>query len=247
MHNPESETKTILIVDDDQALGEMLSIVLESEGFRTTVCADGLRALDVLPVVRPDLVLLDVMLPGMGGVEVARMIRRDSGVPIIMLTAKSDTQDIVTGLEAGADDYVPKPFKVAELVARVRARLRIPTPTNGIHFGGRGNDSWHIECGGIVMDRGEHLAQKDGADLQLTPMEFELLYVLACNAGEVISRANLLKSVWGYEDAGDTRLVTVHIQRLRAKVESNPEHPQIIRTVRGIGYKFVAPVAGCAA
>lgn len=136
MHNPESETKTILIVDDDQALGEMLSIVLESEGFRTTVCADGLRALDVLPVVRPDLVLLDVMLPGMGGVEVARMIRRDSGVPIIMLTAKSDTQDIVTGLEAGADDYVPKPFKVAELVARVRARLRIPTPTNGIHFGG---------------------------------------------------------------------------------------------------------------
>lgn len=97
------------------------------------------------------------------------------------------------------------------------------------------------------MDRGEHLAQKDGADLQLTPMEFELLYVLACNAGEVISRANLLKSVWGYEDAGDTRLVTVHIQRLRAKVESNPEHPQIIRTVRGIGYKFVAPVAGCAA
>lgn len=247
MHNPESETKTILIVDDDQALGEMLSIVLESEGFRTTVCADGLRALDVLPVVRPDLVLLDVMLPGMGGVEVARMIRRDSGVPIIMLTAKSDTQDIVTGLEAGADDYVPKPFKVAELVARVRARLRIPTPTNEIHFGGRGNDSGHIECGGIVMDRGEHLAQNDGADLQLTPMEFELLYVLACNAGEVISRANLLKSVWGYEDAGDTRLVTVHIQRLRAKVESNPEHPQIIRTVRGIGYKFVAPVAGCAA
>ncbi|PLS27487.1 MtrAB system response regulator MtrA [Bifidobacterium parmae] len=247
MTQDEGAGKMILIVDDDQALGEMLSIVLENEGFRTTTCLDGLRAVEMFPTVKPDLILLDVMLPGIDGTEVARRIREtSSNVPIIMLTAKSDTVDVVAGLEAGADDYVPKPFKVAELLARIRARFRIraklaaATASNG---GGTAvdDDPQHIERGAIVIDRTGHTATKDGADLALTPMEFELLAVLAAGSGEAISRSTLLKKVWGYDGNGDTRLVNVHIQRLRAKVEDDPENPQIIVTVRGIGYKFVPP------
>lgn len=245
--------KMILIVDDDQALGEMLSIVLENEGFRTTTCLDGLRAVEMFPTVDPDLILLDVMLPGIDGTEVARRIREtSSNVPIIMLTAKSDTVDVVAGLEAGADDYVPKPFKVAELIARIRARFRIRaklaaaaagTGEDGSGEDGSGEDPQHIERGAIVIDRVGHTATKDGEDLNLTPMEFELLAALAAGSGEAISRATLLKKVWGYDGNGDTRLVNVHIQRLRAKVEDDPEHPRIIVTVRGIGYKFVPPTA----
>ncbi|MCH9275086.1 MtrAB system response regulator MtrA [Bifidobacterium amazonense] len=249
----ETETRTILIVDDDQALGEMLSIVLENEGFRTVTCLDGLRAVEVFPLVRPDLILLDVMLPGLDGVGVARAIRETSNVPIIMLTAKSDTQDVVAGLEAGADDYVAKPFKVVELLARIRARFRIAAPANGAGVGANGGSetvgangtpSNRIERGRIVIDRLEHTATKDGCDLALTPMEFQLLFELASNAGEAISRASLLKRVWGYDNAGDTRLVNVHVQRLRAKVETDPENPRIVQTVRGIGYKFVTPELG---
>ena len=219
---------TIFIVDDDQAIGEMLSLVLENEGFQTVTCLDGLRAVEVFPIVKPDLILLDVMLPGLDGTEVARRIRATSNVPIIMLTAKSDTLDVVAGLEAGADDYVPKPFKVAEDGA------------TGGASGGNANVN-HLERGSIVIDRLEHTATKDGKDLNLTPMEFELLFMLAAAAGEAISRSSLLKNVWGYENSGDTRLVNVHVQRLRAKVEDDPENPQIVQTVRGIGYKFVTP------
>ncbi|MBT1171597.1 MtrAB system response regulator MtrA [Bifidobacterium sp. SO4] len=240
---------TIFIVDDDQAIGEMLSLVLENEGFQTVTCMDGLRAVEMFPTVQPDLILLDVMLPGLDGTEVARRIRQTSNVPIIMLTAKSDTLDVVAGLEAGADDYVPKPFKVAELLARIRARFRIARPTaeNAGAAGGAGANGTpaepvnHVERGSIVIDRLEHTATKDGKDLNLTPMEFELLFVLAAAAGEAISRSALLKNVWGYENSGDTRLVNVHVQHLRAKVEDDPENPQIIQTVRGIGYKFVTP------
>ena len=212
---------TIFIVDDDQAIGEMLSLVLENEGFQTVTC------------------------PGLDGTEVARRIRATSNVPIIMLTAKSDTLDVVAGLEAGADDYVPKPFKVAELLARIRARFRIAKPAaedgaTGGASGGNANVN-HLERGPIVIDRLEHTATKDGKDLNLTPMEFELLFMLAAAAGEAISRSSLLKNVWGYENSGDTRLVNVHVQRLRAKVEDDPENPQIVQTVRGIGYKFVTP------
>ncbi|NEG54355.1 response regulator [Bifidobacterium sp. SMA15] len=236
----------ILIVDDDQALGEMLSIVLENEGFRTTTCTDGLRAVEVFPTVAPDLVLLDVMLPGIDGTEVARRIRESSSnVPIIMLTAKSDTVDVVAGLEAGADDYVPKPFKVAELLARIRARFRIRAKLAEAASEGAGGageaDPQRIERGSVVIDRPGHTATKDGVELNLTPMEFELLAVLAAGSGEAISRSTLLRKVWGYEGNGDTRLVNVHIQRLRAKVEDDPERPRIIVTVRGIGYKFVPP------
>ena len=262
MTQDELQGRTIMIVDDDQALGEMLSIVLENEGFRTVTCLDGLRAVEMFPTVEPDLILLDVMLPGIDGTEVARRIRAtSSNVPIIMLTAKSDTVDVVAGLEAGADDYVPKPFKVVELLARIRARFRIqskPSGASGAASGPRGaasngeNDSFgaaqdgdgdpsRIERGAIVIDRLAHTATKDGRDLGLTPMEFELLAVLAASAGDAISRSSLLKRVWGYESSGDTRLVNVHIQRLRAKVEDDPEHPRIVVTVRGIGYKFVPP------
>nr|WP_165777311.1 MtrAB system response regulator MtrA [Bifidobacterium primatium] len=235
----ESKT-TILIVDDDQALGEMLSIVLESEGFATVVCYDGLRAVEMFPTIDPDLILLDVMLPGLDGVEVAKEIRTTSQVPIIMLTAKSDTRDVVSGLEAGADDYVAKPFKVAELVARIKARLRVAAPTR------QSRDETHehaqvVSEGGIVINRAEHTATKSGSDLNLTPMEFELLFVLAANSGDVLSRSDLLEKVWGYQNSGDARLVNVHVQRLRQKVEDNPESPEIIQTVRGIGYKFVPP------
>ncbi|KAB7789057.1 MtrAB system response regulator MtrA [Bifidobacterium cebidarum] len=233
----------IFIVDDDQAIGEMLSLVLENEGFQTVTCMDGLRAVEMFPTVKPDLILLDVMLPGLDGTEVARRIRETSNVPIIMLTAKSDTTDVVAGLEAGADDYVPKPFKVAELLARIRARFRIARPSEsaGEQNGGNATNVNHIERGGIVIDRLEHTATKNGKDLNLTPMEFELMFVLAAAAGEAISRSTLLHDVWGYENSGDTRLVNVHVQRLRAKVEDDPENPQIIQTVRGIGYKFVNP------
>ena len=251
---------TIFIVDDDQAIGEMLSLVLENEGFQTVTCLDGLRAVEMFPIVKPDLILLDVMLPGLDGTGVARRIRATSNVPIIMLTAKSDTLDVVAGLEAGADDYVPKPFKVAELLARIHARFRIakpaaevlniwnphppsPPPEGGATGGASGGNANvnHLERGSIVIDRLEHTATKDGKDLNLTPMEFELLFMLAAAAGEAISRSSLLKNVWGYENSGDTRLINVHVQRLRAKVEDDPENPQIVQTVRGIGYKFVTP------
>lgn len=232
---------TIFIVDDDQAIAEMLSLVLDNEGFETVTCADGLRAVEMFPTVKPDLILLDVMLPGLDGTEVARRIRVVSNVPIIMLTAKSDTLDVVSGLEAGADDYVPKPFKVAELLARIRARFRIAAAPAEEDPDAAGAEVQHVERGGLVIDRAEHTATKEGRGLNLTPMEFELLFVLMAFAGEAISRSALLKNVWGYENSGDTRLVNVHIQRLRAKVEDDPEKPKIIQTVRGIGYKFVTP------
>ena len=234
------DEKLIMIVDDDQALGEMLSIVLENEGFRTVTCLDGQRAVDMFPTIRPDLILLDVMLPGLDGIGVARRIRETSNVPIIMLTAKSDTLDVVSGLEAGADDYVAKPFKVAELLARIHTRFRIARPAAA---GGAESaaEVQHVERGPSVMDRLEHTATKHGRDLMLTPMEFELLFLLAASAGEAISRATLLSKVWGYENSGDTRLVNVHVQRLRAPVETDPENPQIVQTVRGIGYQFVTP------
>ena len=181
---------TIFIVDDDQAIGEMLSLVLENEGFQTVTCLDGLRAVEMFPIVKPDLILLDVMLPGLDGTGVARRIRATSNVPIIMLTAKSDTLDVVAGLEAGADDYVPKPFKVAELLARIHARFRIAKPAaedgaTGGASGGNANVN-HLERGSIVIDRLEHTATKDGKDLNLTPMEFELLFMLAAAAGEAL-------------------------------------------------------------
>jgi two-component system, OmpR family, response regulator MtrA len=217
----------VLVVDDDTALAEMLGIVLRGEGFDTSFCADGAQALEAFRSSRPDLVLLDVMLPGRDGIEVCRQIRAESGVPIVMLTAKTDTVDVVLGLESGADDYVVKPFKPKELVARVRARLRrTDEPAPEV-----------LEVGDLTIDVAGHSVRRNGAVIALTPLEFDLLVALARKPWQVFTREVLLEQVWGYRHAADTRLVNVHVQRLRSKVERDPERPDIVVTVRGVGYK----------
>jgi two-component system response regulator MtrA len=217
----------VLVVDDDTALAEMLGIVLRGEGFDTSFCADGAQALEAFRSSRPDLVLLDVMLPGKDGIEVCRQIRAESGIPIVMLTAKTDTVDVVLGLESGADDYVVKPFKPKELVARVRARLRrTDEPAPEV-----------IEVGDLTIDVAGHSVRRDGQVISLTPLEFDLLVALARKPWQVFTREVLLEQVWGYRHAADTRLVNVHVQRLRSKVERDPERPEIVVTVRGVGYK----------
>jgi two-component system response regulator MtrA len=220
----------VLVVDDDNALSEMLGIVLRGEGFDPVFCGDGLGALEAFRASRPDLVLLDLMLPGKDGIEVCRTIRAESGVPIVMLTAKSDTVDVVLGLESGADDYVVKPFKPKELVARVRARLRRtdePTPEQ-------------LQIGDVSIDVAGHVVRRGGEGgevVPLTPLEFDLLVALARKPWQVFTREVLLEQVWGYRHAADTRLVNVHVQRLRSKIEKDPERPEIVVTVRGVGYK----------
>jgi two-component system response regulator MtrA len=217
----------VLVVDDDTALAEMLGIVLRGEGFEPVFCADGNGALEAFRSHRPDLVLLDLMLPGRDGIEVCRQIRSESGVPIVMLTAKTDTVDVVLGLESGADDYVVKPFKPKELVARVRARLRRsdePAPEQ-------------LDIGDLSIDVAGHSVRRDGQMIPLTPLEFDLLVALARKPWQVFTREVLLEQVWGYRHAADTRLVNVHVQRLRSKIERDPEKPEIVITVRGVGYK----------
>ncbi|PFG37629.1 two-component system response regulator MtrA [Flavimobilis soli] len=217
----------VLVVDDDTALAEMIGIVLRGEGFEPSFCADGDSALAAFRANKPDVVLLDLMLPGKDGNEVCRQIRAESGVPIIMLTAKSDTVDVVLGLESGADDYVSKPFKPKELVARIRARLRRnddPEPER-------------LTIGDLEIDVTGHRVTRDGNPILLTPLEFDLLVALARKPWQVFSREVLLEKVWGYRHAADTRLVNVHVQRLRSKIEHDPEKPEIVVTVRGVGYK----------
>jgi two-component system, OmpR family, response regulator MtrA len=218
---------TVLVVDDDTALAEMLTIVLSNEGFETVVCGSGDKALGMFRDKRPDIVLLDLMLPGMDGVDVCKAIRAESGVPIVMLTAKNDTVDIVVGLESGADDYIVKPFKPKELVARIRARLR--------RLGEEAPET--ITIADLVIDVAGHNVKRAGEEIALTPLEFDLLLCLARKPWQVFTREVLLEQVWGYRHAADTRLVNVHVQRLRSKIERDPEHPEIVVTVRGVGYK----------
>lgn len=209
----------------------MLGIILRNDGFSPTFVSDGEDALAAFKEHRPDIVLLDLMLPGMSGLDVAKAIRAESGVPIVMLTAKSDTVDVVLGLESGADDYIVKPFKPKELVARIRARLR------------RGDDVTpeRLEIGRdglkVVIDVPGHQVMLNGEEVKLTPLEFDLLVTLARKPRQVFTRQVLLQNVWGYNRSADTRLVNVHVQRLRAKIEPDPERPQLIQTVRGVGYK----------
>ncbi|MGH3507532.1 MAG: MtrAB system response regulator MtrA [Nocardioidaceae bacterium] len=217
----------VLVVDDDSSLAEMLTIVLRNEGYETRVCPTGDRALGAVREYRPDVVLLDLMLPGKDGVDVCRDIRAESGVPIIMLTAKSDTVDVVVGLESGADDYVVKPFKPKELVARIRTRLRKYEETA----------PEALKIGDLVIDVAGHTVTREDEQLSLTPLEFDLLVCLARKPWQVFTREVLLEQVWGYRHAADTRLVNVHVQRLRSKVEVDPENPTIVLTVRGVGYK----------
>nr|WP_141012749.1 MtrAB system response regulator MtrA [Nocardioides sambongensis] len=217
----------VLVVDDDAPLAEMLGIVLRQEGFDSRVCARGDLALAEFRDYRPDLVLLDLMLPGRDGIDVCKEIRAESGVPIVMLTAKSDTVDVVVGLESGADDYVVKPFKPKELIARIRARVR---RTDAVA-------AESLTLKDLVIDVAGHSVTRNGSEIALTPLEFDLLLCLARRPWQVFTRQVLLEEVWGYQHAADTRLVNVHVQRLRSKVEHDPEHPEIVLTVRGVGYK----------
>lgn len=217
----------ILVVDDDASLAEMLTIVLRQEGFESRMVTRGDEALDAFRTYKPDLVLLDLMLPGRDGIDVCKEIRAESGVPIVMLTAKGDTVDVVVGLESGADDYVVKPFKPKELIARIRARIRrfdAPSPET-------------LAIGDLSIDVAGHSVTRGGAPISLTPLEFDLLVCLARKPWQVFTREVLLEQVWGYRHAADTRLVNVHVQRLRSKVEHDPENPEIVVTVRGVGYK----------
>ncbi|MEU7997078.1 response regulator transcription factor [Micromonospora sp. NPDC049060] len=219
----------VLVVEDDASIREVTALGLRRAGFRVDTARDGREGLAAWRARPPDLIVLDVMLPGLDGFEVCREIRRSSGVPILMLTARTDTVDVVVGLECGADDYLRKPFDLPELVARVRSVLR------------RASDpvvTTVIEVGGLEIDPGSFLVRKDGRDLALTATEFRLLLELARRPGQVFTRELLLDRVWQHGFLGDSRLVDVAVQRLRAKVEDDPAHPRLVRTVRGAGYKL---------
>lgn len=227
-----SESKgTVLVVDDDQNVSQLLRVYLEREGFRVVVAGDGLEALTKFKERRPDLVILDLMLPGLEGYEVCRRIRKESSTPIIMLTARGDEVDTVVGLELGADDYVVKPFSPKELVARVKAVLRraqagAGQPEKPLHFPGLSIDP----AGRRVLVRDQ--------EVELTPKEFDLLYFLARNESRVFTRGQLLDKVWGYEYAGDGRTVDEHVKRIRQKVETKSKPHKYIKTVWSVGYKF---------
>ncbi|MGU3358407.1 MtrAB system response regulator MtrA [Microbacterium sp. M4A5_1d] len=225
-------TSRILVVDDDTALAEMIGIVLRTEGFDTVFCADGAAAVETWRTEKSDLILLDLMLPGVDGIEICTQVRAESGVPIIMLTARTDTADVVRGLESGADDYIVKPFNPKELVARIRTRLR-PAVASA---------SESLRIGDLVVDVEGHEVRRGSDAIALTPLEFELLVALASKPQQVFSREMLLEQVWGYHYKADTRLVNVHVQRLRAKVEIDPDNPRIVTTVRGVGYRAGAVI-----
>jgi two-component system, OmpR family, response regulator RegX3 len=227
--------QTVLVVEDEEAFVDALTIGLQKEGFRVEVARDGAEALALFDRVRPDLVLLDLMLPRVSGVDVCRELRSRSQVPIIMVTAKSSEIDTVVGLEVGADDYVSKPYRMRELVARMRAVLRrrsAAAPT------GDGDGDVPLVVGDVSVDRERHEVLVRGEPVALTLKEFELLTLLVENAGRVLSRDTLIDRVWGSDYVGDTKTLDVHIKRLRAKIEPEPANPARIVTIRGLGYKF---------
>jgi DNA-binding response OmpR family regulator len=229
--------RTILVVEDEPTLRETLSDALEADGFRVVAAADGREALARFRAERPDLVLLDLMLPELGGIEVTRIIRQESGVPIVMLTAKDSELDKVVGLELGADDYVTKPFSLRELSARIRALFR-RTETLAAE-----SPPAIVDLGRVQVDLAGHRLLRDGEEIPLKPKAFELLAFLIRHPGQVFTRDQLLEHVWGYDYAGETRTVDVHIHWLRSRIEATPSNPLFIHTVRGVGYVFRRPSA----
>lgn len=223
----------VLVVDDEESIAKLVEYNLTQAGYEVLTADNGLKALEVVRAERPDLVILDLMLPGLGGMDVCQRLRREGvATPIIMLTARDDEVDRILGLEMGADDYVTKPFSPRELVARVKAVLR----RSGDEAG---NGEGIYTCGDVTIDVNKYEVTTRGERVELTPREFELLQYLVKNMGRVVSRDHLLDKVWGYEFAGDTRIVDVHISHLRDKLEKEPKNPEYIKTVRGVGYKLV--------
>lgn len=223
----------ILIVEDEPALSEPLAYLLTREGYETVVAADGVVALTEFDRAGADLVLLDLMLPGLSGTEVCRELRQRSGVPIIMLTAKDSEVDIVVGLELGADDYVTKPYSTRELLARIRAVMRRQTDAGDL-------DDAVLTAGAVRMDVEKHQVTVDGAVVAMPLKEFELLELLLRNAGRVLTRGQLIDRVWGADYFGDTKTLDVHVKRIRSKIEPDPSNPRMLVTVRGLGYRFEA-------
>ena len=229
---------TILVVEDEDSFIEALTIGLKREGFRVQVARDGAEALDVFDAVAPDLVLLDVMLPKVSGIDVCRELRKKSQVPIIMVTAKGAEIDTVVGLEVGADDYVTKPYRLRELVARMRAVLRrSPGEVDAVPDG----DAESLQVGDVRLDPDRHEVVIRGEDVSLPLKEFELLFLLLDHAGRVLTRDTLIDRIWGHDYVGDTKTLDVHIKRLRSKVETDPANPTRIVTIRGLGYKYEVP------
>ena len=227
----------ILVVDDEATILKLVAFNLKKEGFTVDTAADGEAALDSIAKNKPDLVVLDWMLPGMDGIEVCRRIRSNPqtfDLPIVMLTARGEEVDKILGLELGANDYVTKPFSPRELTARVRAHLRAK---ESVYAAGEGNKGV-VYRGNLSLDSERFVAKKDGIALDLSPKEFELLFLLVSNPGRVFRREYILNEIWGYEYPVDTRTVDVHIRHLRRKVETDPNNPVLLLTIRGVGYKF---------
>ncbi len=244
MSSDPSHTK-VLLAEDEESFVDALVVGLTREGFEVTVARDGSEALRLFDTVDPDLILLDLMLPKVSGIDVCRSIRARSSVPIIMVTAKGTEIDTVVGLEVGADDYVAKPYRLRELVARTRAVLRrtppaAPADAQGPN-GSIGAAHPVLQAGGIEIDPDRHLVFVRGEEVQLRRKEFDLLTLLLENAGRVLTRDVLIDRIWGSDYYGDTKRLDVHIKRLRSHVEQDPSHPQLITTVRGVGYRFDAP------
>jgi DNA-binding response OmpR family regulator len=238
--------RRILVVDDEPTLRETLAEALEQDGLEVVTAADGKEALEQFRSASPDLMLLDLMLPQVSGIEVCRIVRRESSLPIIMLTAKDGEIDKVVGLELGADDYVTKPFSLRELMARIRAQLRrldaLESPA-GDAASAASPGPVTVDLGAVTVDLAGHRLRRDGKDLPVKPKAFELLAFLARNPGQVFSRDQLLESVWGYDFAGETRTVDVHVHWLRSAIEEDPAHPVFLQTVRGVGYVLRWPVS----
>jgi two-component system response regulator RegX3 len=233
-----TDTTTVLVVEDEDSFVDALTVGLQREGFTVQVARDGAEALELFDLVEPDLVLLDLMLPRISGVDVCRQLRARSTVPIIMVTAKSSEIDTVVGLEVGADDYVSKPYRMRELVARMRAALRRAPREEA-----RPPSVDALQVGDVSLDPDRHEVVVRGQEVTLPLKEFELLELLLANAGRVLPRETLIDRIWGADYVGDTKTLDVHVKRLRAKVEDDPSNPRRIVTIRGLGYKYEVPRA----